>query len=654
MKALKIVGIVVVILLLIAIALPFLINVNSFRPKLESALTEALGREVKVGNLSLSILSGTVSAEDLSIADDSAFSKDPFIRAKSLKVGVEVMPLIFSKALHVTHITLDKPEIALLRDVAGKWNFSSLGSKSEPAAKPAPSAPSSTPDLSVSKLDVKDGRLSVNRANSSIKPHVYDNVDISVRDFSPTSQFPFTITANLPAGGTTKLDGKAGPINSTDVAASPIEAQIKVKGLDMTASGFVDPSTGIAGVADFDGTLNSDGKVLRTSGTLKADKLKLSVKGKPATEAVTVKYATDFDLKKQGGTLSQGDVSLGKALARLTGTYQSQGESTLLNMKLNADSMPVDDLQTMLPALGIVLPSGSKLEGGTLSVNLGINGPIDKLVIVGPIRLTQTKLAGFNLASKMSTISALTGMQGGSDTTIQNLSTDARVAPEGVRTQNINLTVPALGSVTGDGTISPAGALDYKMKANVSGGAVGGLTQLAGMGGKGGGAIPFFIQGTTSDPHFVPDVKGMVGGQLGGLGGALGGLTGGKSPAGNSAVDALGGLLGKRKSSNDVLKMWAPAPTLVRSRPNAAAQARRSRPHVFPKERSMAEKLPQSFANHTRFDPPFHFFVLPVFAITVIIAIVHLVYASESARGLAGCVLDCRRRRRYSRFGSTL
>ena len=547
MKALKIVGIVVVILLLIAIALPFLINVNSFRPKLESALTEALGREVKVGNLSLSILSGSVSAEDLSIADDPSFSKDPFIRAKSLKVGVEVMPLIFSKTLHVTDITLEKPEIALLRDAAGKWNFSSLGSKSGAAAKPAPSAPSSTPDLSVSKLHVKDGRLSVNRANSSIKPHVYDDVDISVRDFSPTSQFPFTITANLPAGGTAKLDGKAGPINSADVAASPIEAQIKVKGLDLTASGFVDPSTGIAGVADFDGTLNSDGKVLRTSGTLKADKLKLAVKGKPATEPVTVKYATDFDLKKQGGTLTQGDVSLGKALAKLTGTYQSQGESTILNMKLNADGMPVDDLQTMLPALGIVLPSGSKLEGGTLSVNVGITGPIDKLVIVGPIRLSQTKLAGFNLASKMSTISALTGMQGGPDTTIQNLSTDARVAPEGVRTQNINLTVPALGTVTGDGTISPAGALDYKMKASVSGGAVGGLTQLAGMGGK-GGAIPFFIQGTTSDPHFVPDVKGMVGSQLqGGLGGALGGLTGGKNSPAGSAADALGGLFGKKK-----------------------------------------------------------------------------------------------------------
>jgi AsmA protein len=548
MKALKIIGIVVVLLLLVAIALPFLINVNSFRPKLESALTEALAREVKVGNLSLSILSGSVSAEDLSIADDPAFSKDPFIRAKSLKVGVEVMPLIFSKALHITDITLDKPEIALLRDAAGKWNFSSLGSKSEPAAKPAPaSGSSSTPDLSVSKLDVQDGRLSVNRANSSIRPHVYDNVDISVRDFSPKSQFPFTITANLPAGGTAKLDGKAGPINSTDVSASPIDAQINVKGLDLTASGFVDPSTGIAGVADFDGTLNSDGRVLRTSGTLKAAKLKLAVKGTPATEAVTVKYTTDFDLQKQGGTLTQGDVSLGKAVAKLTGTYQSQGESTLLNMKLNADGMPVDDLQTMLPALGVILPSGSKLQGGTLSVNVGISGPVDKLVIVGPIRLAQTKLAGFNLSSKMSAISALSGSQSGSDTSIQNLSTDARVAPEGVRTQNINLTIPALGTVTGSGTISPAGALDYKMSASLSGGAVAGLTQLAGIGGK-GGSIPFFIQGTTSDPKFMPDVKGMVGSQLkGGLGGALGGLMGGKNSSGSSPVDALGGLFGKKK-----------------------------------------------------------------------------------------------------------
>ena len=39
----------------------------------------------------------------------------------------------------------------------------------------------------------------------------------------------------------------------------------------------------------------------------------------------------------------------------------------------------------------------------------------------------------------------------------------------------------------------------------------------------------------------------------------------------------------------------------------------------------MAEKVPQNLSNHTRFDPLFHFFILPVFFITFISTIVHLV-----------------------------
>ena len=39
----------------------------------------------------------------------------------------------------------------------------------------------------------------------------------------------------------------------------------------------------------------------------------------------------------------------------------------------------------------------------------------------------------------------------------------------------------------------------------------------------------------------------------------------------------------------------------------------------------MAEKKPQSFANHTRFDPLFHFFAVPVFGISVILTIIHFI-----------------------------
>ena len=93
---LKIVAIVLAVLIVIVIALPFFIDANLFRPRIESELTSALGRQVKVGNLSLSILKGGVTADDISIADDPAFNKAPFVKAKSLNVGVELMPLIFS------------------------------------------------------------------------------------------------------------------------------------------------------------------------------------------------------------------------------------------------------------------------------------------------------------------------------------------------------------------------------------------------------------------------------------------------------------------------------------------------------------------------------------------------------------------------------
>ena len=96
-----------------------------------------LGRQVKVGNLSLSMLSGSVSADNISIADDPAFSKEPFVTAKSFQAGVEIMPLIFSRTLHVTGITLEEPQITLLRGAGGTWNFSSIGGSSATAGRAA-------------------------------------------------------------------------------------------------------------------------------------------------------------------------------------------------------------------------------------------------------------------------------------------------------------------------------------------------------------------------------------------------------------------------------------------------------------------------------------------------------------------------------------
>ncbi len=55
-----------------------------------------------------------------------------------------------------------------------------------------------------------------------------------------------------------------------------------------------------------------------------------------------------------------------------------------------------------------------------------------------------------------------------------------RVAPESTQANAINVTIPSLGVVTGEGTISPSGALNFTMNANLSGGSEGGVIQRTG------------------------------------------------------------------------------------------------------------------------------------------------------------------------------
>ncbi|MBV9626034.1 MAG: AsmA family protein [Acidobacteria bacterium] len=580
-RILKWIAILIAILIVLILVLPFIISVNIFRPRIESELTNALGRKVSVGNLSLSLWSGSLAADNISIADDPSFSSTPFVRADALNVGVNLIPLILSKTLQVRNITLTKPQVSLLRTPAGKWNFSSLGSKpseagggpaapSQPAAgpgeragkgseaKPSPSekqsAPSGAPEagkseseqsleqnLSVGELNIRSGQISIADTNAPGKAHVYRNVDLTVQNFSFTSQFPFTLAAELPGGGNAKLDGRGGPINRGDTSLTPLEAKISVNQLDLAKSGFIDPTSGIAGLANFAGTIASDGTRARSSGDATAEKLKLSPKGTPAPRTINLKYSTNYELEKQVGELT-GDVSVVKAVAKLSGSYDLRPQTAVLHFKLNADNMPVDDLTTLLPALGVTLPRGSSLQGGTLSADLSINGPVNQMLIDGPVKLADTKLAGFDIGSKLAAISALGGAKSGPDTTIQNFSSNVRYSPSGIQTSNVNLVIPALGTLSGNGSVSPQNTLDYKMTATLNGSVVGGLSKMAGLGGN-GASIPFFIQGNASDPKFVPDVKGVLSGQLKQRLGAQ--VPGGQN--GQGVVDAITGLLGKKK-----------------------------------------------------------------------------------------------------------
>ena len=208
---------------------------------LESRLTQALGREVKLGDLKLSILSGSVTANDLSIADDPAYSRTPFVQAKSLAIGVELWPLITSRQLHVTGLTIDQPAIALIQSPNGDWNFSKLGGARSAATPrpPAPDAASKTPmDLSVKLVKITGGRFSLGKSGGHARPLVLEDVNLEVHDFSAAAAFPFTFATKVAGGGTIKLDGKVGPLDPVDVGRQPAYRQsFDVDKLDLAGTG---------------------------------------------------------------------------------------------------------------------------------------------------------------------------------------------------------------------------------------------------------------------------------------------------------------------------------------------------------------------------------------------------------------------------------
>src|SRR5215813_7684905 len=133
-------GIIVAVLLLLVVLVPLFVNVDSFRPELEKKLSAALNRNVQIAKLDASILSGGASASDITIADDPAFNKGPFLRANTVKVGLHLLPLILSRRMEVTSVTVKNPDIVLLKNAAGKWNYSSLGNSTAKEAAPKSSA----------------------------------------------------------------------------------------------------------------------------------------------------------------------------------------------------------------------------------------------------------------------------------------------------------------------------------------------------------------------------------------------------------------------------------------------------------------------------------------------------------------------------------
>jgi AsmA protein len=505
----------IVILLVAALALlPVVVNPGKIRPVLERQLTAELGRPIEFTDLSFSVFSRSLVARDIRIADDPSFSSSPFLTASELRFGVALRPLIFSHEVHLLSLRIESPQINLIRAADGRWNFSSIGQANSSAKGPL----AALPKLSVADISLEDGRAVITTLPAHGEPTVYDHVNFAARDFSFASQFPFELSANLPAGGALRATGRFGPINRQDGARSPGEARVTIQNFDPVAAAFLDPNAGLSFLANLELEVRSDGETLATSGTVHLENLKLRKGATAAPRPIDLAFTAVHHRETNSGEIQDATIKVSNAAIRASGTYQileMETKDAVLNLKITGQDLPIDDLQMLMAASALRLPNGSVLRGGTVSMDLAVTGQENSLVITGPITVDNTRLVGFDVGSKIHGIASLGGVQTGDTTEFKKLRLNVRVTNSGTAVNRIDAVIVAMGEVKGSGTVSPHDQLNFKLvvigvKAKGVGKVgVGLLTMFNGQGHT--STIPMRVTGTSEDPSITADVGSLFG-----------------------------------------------------------------------------------------------------------------------------------------------
>src|SRR5689334_9689640 len=127
------VGILVIIIVVTGLLAPSFIDVNHYRPQIESRLRDRIGRQVSLGPMRLSLIPPGFRVQNTIISDDPKFNTSrSFARVQMLSVRPKLLPLLRHEIV-IQSVQLDRPTVELIRNQQGQWNFSSLGGNAQQA-----------------------------------------------------------------------------------------------------------------------------------------------------------------------------------------------------------------------------------------------------------------------------------------------------------------------------------------------------------------------------------------------------------------------------------------------------------------------------------------------------------------------------------------
>ena len=174
-KALKIAliaaGAVVVLIVAAGVALKLMYPPAKLRAVLMPKIEEAVGRKVTVEGFSLSVWTGLgVELKGIELANAQGFAQQPQARIAEVKLKVNLLGLL-RRQLLITSLVVDRPEILIEKDKAGKFNFDDLvkAAPADSAAAPPPPEVSTPVSIAVSSFAIKSGSVAFDDRQAGLK-----------------------------------------------------------------------------------------------------------------------------------------------------------------------------------------------------------------------------------------------------------------------------------------------------------------------------------------------------------------------------------------------------------------------------------------------------------------------------------------------------
>ena len=268
-KIFKVLGIIIGLIVAAALIVPFVVDVDKYRPMIVSKAGEYIDGKLEIGKLSLSLWGAVkVKIDGVKLSDAKG---QPVMEVKDASLNLPLMPII--TGVPEIRLELKGPALNVVKFRDGKMNVMTLMKEQPAAAIPAPGTPPGmTPAPKAAKSDggsagvpaiVLKSRFTflIEKAKLAYKDEFtgdsynINEIDFTLRDVSLEREMPFSLVAQLDMTtmktikikGPLVFDGKIKAIQEKgEFAKATASATLKLDGLDINYPGMFEKKPGVA------------------------------------------------------------------------------------------------------------------------------------------------------------------------------------------------------------------------------------------------------------------------------------------------------------------------------------------------------------------------------------------------------------------------